>query len=193
MSTALMPKYLLTMATSTALLIGPVNIKAVPPFIQFLSLASSVCGFTYSLFLAEPLDDQSWYEEQKKLQEREIILHDLALSEMASKQLLELEYFPPAQLEEEAIAVESKEKNLKESPQQKLLTDALPEHLNLILEAAKKSGGTIKHRDAMRAKGISNKYKAEEIKQFFSELQQRGFGNVTTDGRSYTFTLTRAV
>lgn len=187
MSSALMGRYVVTIALSTTALIVPVNIRATPPFIKFVCLVASVAGFGYSLSLAEPLGNQQWYEAQKNLQEREIMLHDLALGEMAAKEALELEYFPPAQLEEEAIALEQGQQNLKEAPQQKLLPDALSESLTVVIQLIKDAGGTITQRDLSR----KTKLKANQVQDIFRELQSRGYGTLTSDGKTYSFQLTR--
>lgn len=185
-------KYCLSLAASFLLWIVPINIKA-PKFVIFLSFIGSGLGFLHAFTLADSITDQQWYKRQKKIQEREILLHDIALEELALKQALEAQYFPQVEPEKEAIELVEQQQKLANPPEPKLLTDALPDHLKLILQAASDNGGTIKHRDAMRTKGLSNKFKAEEVKQFFIDLQNRGWGRVTSDGRSYTFTLSRSL
>lgn len=185
-------RYCLTLAGSFLLWVVPVNIKQTPKEIVFLSLIGSAGGFLYALALATPMSDQQWYKQQKRIQEREVLLHDFALGELALKQALELEYFSPAQLEEkEAIALEQGQQNLKESPEQKLLPDALPEHLQTIIQLAKEEGGKITQRGLMKKKQFKDKVKAAEMQTYLRELQKRGYGQVTTDGRTYTFHLTR--
>lgn len=180
-------RYCLTLAASFLLWVVPINIKA-PKFVVFLSFIGSAGGFLYALALATPMSDQQWYKQQKRIQEREVLLHDFALGEMALKQALELEYFPEARLEEkQAIALEAGQQNLKEAPEQKLLSDALPESLKTIIDLIKGNGGSITQRDLAR----KTKLKADQIQALFKDLQSRGYGSITSDGRTYSFRLTR--
>jgi hypothetical protein len=185
-------KYLITLAASFLAWIVPVNIPKTPKVVVFFSFIASGSGYLYALSLATPLADKRWFDEQQRTQEREVLLHDFALGEYALKQALELQYLGQAQVEEEAIAIEQQQQ-LNSAPTQKLLPDALPEHLQLILQVASSKGGIIKVRDVQRAPGLANKFKAEEIKSYFLELQSRGYGSVTSDGRSYSFQLTRSL
>lgn len=180
-------RYCLALAGSFLLWVVPVNVKA-PKMVVFLSFVGSGAGFLYALSLATSLSDQQWYSQQERVQEREVLLHDFALKELALKQALELEYFPPAQLEEkEAIALEQGQQNLKQAPEQKLLPDALPDSLKTIIDLIKGNGGSITQRDLAR----KTKLKADQIQALFKQLQSRGYGNITSDGRTYSFKLTR--
>lgn len=185
-----MSSYCLSLTFAFLLWVVPINIRA-PKFVVFLSLVFSNLTFLHAFTQAGSISDQQWYQKQKKIQEREILLHDIALEELALKQALELQYFPQAEPEKEAIELVEQQQKLANPPEPKLLTDALPDHLKAIIQAAYENGGSIKHREAMRAKGLSNKYKAEEMKTFFIDLQNRGWGRVSGDGKSYTFTLSR--
>lgn len=186
-------KYLIVIGGSFLFWIVPLNIPKMPKTLVAFSLLGSMGGYLYAFSLATSVGDQQWYSTQKRIQEREVLLHDIALEEMYLKASLENQYLGPSQPTKEAEAVEVEQQKLAKPSEQKLLTDALPDHLIAILKAAQKAGGKIKHRDAQRAEGLANKFKAEEMKQFFHELQQRGWGTVTSDGRTYTFNLTRAV
>lgn len=185
----LTPRYTLSLTASFLLWIVPINVKA-PKFVTFLSFLASGCGYLYAFTLATPMSDQRWYNANKRQQERDIMLHDLSLEQLAAEEALKLQYFGAAQLEEEAIAVET-QKVIHQGPERKLLPNALPDHLAVIARLAQDKGGTLKIRDVQRAPGLANRFKAEEIKAHFLELQSRGFGNVVSDGRSYTFQLTR--
>lgn len=184
-------KYLITLAASFLAWIVPVNIPKTPKVVVFFSFIASGSGYLYALSLATPLADKRWFDEQQRTQEREVLLHDFALGEYALKQALELQYLGQAQVGNEAIAIEPQQQ--LNGATQKLLPDGLPEHLQLILQVASNKGGLIKVRDVQRAPGLANKFKAEEIKSYFLELQSRGYGSVTSDGRSYSFQLTRSL
>jgi len=164
----------------------PINVKA-PKFVIFLGFVASGCGYLYAFCIATPLSDQQWYNANKRQQERDIMTHDLALEQLAAEEALKLQYFGAAQLEEEAIALEQGQQNLKEAPEQKLLADALPESLKTVLELIKANEGKITQRDLAR----KAKLKADEVQALFKQLQSRGYGNITSDGRTYTFHLTR--
>jgi len=179
-------RYAIASGISLFFWIVPISVKAPKPVILF-SLIGSCGGFLYAYTLAGPLAKQIWYQQQEETQEREILLHDFALKELVMKKQLEFEYLGPAQLEEEAIALEQGQQNLKEAPQQKLLPDALPESLKTIIDLVKGNDGSMTQRDLAR----KTKLKADQIQAAFKELQSRGYGNITSDGRTYTFHLTR--
>jgi len=185
-SLGLTPRYVIALSASFLFWLVPINIKA-PKFVIFLGFVASGCGYLYAFCIATPLSDQQWYNANKRQQERDIMTHDLALEQLAAEEALKLQYFGAAELEEEAIALEQQQQTLQESPQQKLLPDALPESLKTIIDLVKGNDGSMTQRDLAR----KTKLKADQIQAAFKELQSRGYGNITSDGRTYTFHLTR--
>lgn len=182
----LTPRYVVALSASFLFWIVPINIKA-PKFVVFLSFLASGCGYLYAFTIATPLSDQQWYNANKRQQERDIMLHDLSLEQLAAEEALKLQYFGSAELEKEAIALEQEQQNLKQASEPKLLPDALPESLKLIIQLLKDNGGSITQRDLAR----KTKLKADQIQTLFKELQSRGYGSITSDGRTYSFRLTR--
>lgn len=81
--------------------------------------------------------------------------------------------------------------SLPHEPETKLLPDAeinqssgeLAQPLQLIIEAAKANNGCVSVREAMRYKGLKNKYVAEEIKAFFYVLEGLSLGAVQREER----------
>jgi len=183
-------RYAITCVVSLALWVVPINVKA-PKAVIFFCFIGSCGGFLYAYTLADPLEKQIWYRKQEEVQEREVLIHDFALREYVLKQGLDAEYLGPAQLEKEPVAVEETQQELKGTPQLKMLPDALPEHLKTIIQLAQEEGGKITQRVLMRKKQFKDKVKAEEMQQYLRELQKRGYGEITSDGRTFTFHLTR--
>jgi hypothetical protein len=182
----------IALSASFFLWLVPINVKA-PKFVVFLSFVASGCGYLYAFTLATPMSDQNWYNASKRQQEREIMTHDLALEQLAAEEALKLHYFGEAQFEEKEAIAAGHPNTIDPGHEAKSLPSAVPDHLLQIAKLAQENGGTIKIRDVQRAPGLANKFKADDIKAYFLELQSRGFGNVVSDGRSYTFKLSRQV
>lgn len=180
-------KYCLTLGASFLAWIVPVSIPQTPRPVVLFSFLASGAGYLYALSLATPMSDQQWYSQQERVQEREILIHDFALKEMVLKASLENQYLGSAQVEKEYVASDAEQQKLANPPEPKLLPDALPESLKEIIEVVKNNGGNITQRDL----GRKMKLKADQVQKAFKELQARGYGNLTSDGRTYTFHLTR--
>lgn len=182
-------KYLLTLAASFLAWIVPVNIPQTPKPIVLFSFLASGSGYLYALSLATPLERQRWFNEQQAIQDREVLLHDFALGELVLKQALELQYLGQAEVEPEEVEPEQQHQLTGADP--KALPAALPDHLKIVIAAAKQNGGRIKLRDAYRLKEFANKVKAQEMQNYFHELQNAGWGRVVAEGKSVVFVLSR--
>lgn len=186
-SIGLTPRYALTIGASFLFWIVPINVKA-PKFVTFLGFLASGCGYLYAFSLATPMSDQRWYAGNKKLQEREILLHDLAVEEMSLKQAIEAQYLGQAEIEPAAIAPhQTRELEPVHAP--KMLPSAqIPDHLKFIVELAQQSEGKVTVRQVQRA---FRQLSADQIKALFEELAKRQFGTVKSDKNSVVFELSR--
>lgn len=180
-------KYMLTLTASFLAWVVPVNIPKAPKIITFLSFMASGGGFLYAFSLATPMSDQQWYQNSKRIQERELLKHDLAVEEMVLMAEIERQYLGQVEAKKEAVFVEKEQQKLSQTQERKLLPDALPDALKSVIEIIKSNGGTITQRELAR----KTKLKADQIQSYFRELQQRGYGNISSDGRTYSFNLTR--
>lgn len=188
-SIGLTPRYALTIGASFLFWIVPINVKA-PKFVTFLGFLASGCGYLYAFSLATPMSDQRWYTSNKRIQEREVLMHDLALEEMSLKQAIEAQYLGQAEMEPAAI-VAAAQQHLQGQPQLRQLPSeaTLPPYLQLIIQLAQANGGVITVREVMRAPGVANQFSSDQVKSFFQELAERGKGTLKSERNSIKFQL----
>ena len=186
-------KYTVTLIGSALLWIVPVSVKA-PRLMVLSSFVASIAGFSTCFAMAGAVEEEQDLGQMRKLHDRELITHKFSLEEMVAKQLMEAEYFGSPVVEPdyeaEAIAV-AVQQQLQGQPQRKQLPPetTLPLYLQLVIQLAQANGGSISVREVMRAPGVANQFTADEIKSFFTELQQRGKGTITNDRNSTKFQL----
>lgn len=185
-------KYIVTFLVSTLFWIVPVSIKA-PRLAVLASFVASLAGYTTCFCMAGAVEDEQELTQLERTQKKELVVHRYSLEEMVMKQLMEAEFFGSSaeqQEEPEAIAV-AVHQHLQGQPQRRQLPPeaSLPMYLQLVIQLAQTNGGSISVREVMRAPGVANQFTADEIKSFFTELQERGKGTVTTDRNSTKFQL----
>lgn len=182
-------KYVLTLTASFLAWVVPVNIPKTPKIITFVSFLASGSGFLYAFSLATPMSDQLWYQGNKRIQEREVLTHDLAVEEMVLKAAIESHYLGQAEVEPVAIASQHQARELEAVPAPKMLPSAqIPQHLKFIVDLAQDNGGKVTVRQVGRA---FRQLSADQIKAMFDELAKRQFGTVKSDKNSVVFELSR--
>jgi hypothetical protein len=77
----------------------------------------------------------------------------------------------------------------KVTAKRSILPDGVTTNLEKVLSLVQRKGGTLSVREFQHSIGSKYRPRAQTVKQWFTELEARGYGKTTVTGKTYSFTI----